>query len=120
MSETVESFLKSAQYVKIFFALLFLVVVTLPFVREMWSREYRQMLNDMKGENSRWEWSEIWEYNSLRFAKGFFSAIIFMILMKTLFDIEYSWELYVLVFLGTLGSNGLGAFLIYIKAKHEK
>lgn len=115
-----ENIFKSIEYLKIFFALMFLTIVTLPFIKEMWSKEYRQMLDDMKGDNSRWDWSEIWEYNSLRFAKGFFSSIIFMILMKTLFGIEYSWELYLLVFIGTLGSNGLGAFLIYIKSKHEK
>ena len=115
-----ENFLKSAEYLKIFFALMFLSIVTLPFIREFWSKEYRQMLSDMKGENLKWDWSEIWEYTSLRFAKGFFSAIIFMILMKTLFAIDYSWELYLLVFSGTLGSNGIGAFLIYIKSKHEK
>jgi len=44
---------------------------------------------------------------------------MFMVLMKTLFQVDYPWELYVLVFSGTLGSNGIGAFLIYIKSKEK-
>ena len=106
------------EYFKIFLSFLFFGVIAYPFIKEMWSREHRKMLEDMKGENNKWDWSEIWEYTSLRFARGFFFAIMFMITMKTFFNIDYPWELYILVFTGTLGSNGVGAFLIYLKHKH--
>lgn len=108
------------EYIKLFISILFFSVIAWPFVKEIWSAEHRKMLADMKGDNNRWDWSEIWEYTSLRFARGFFFAIMFMILMKTFFNTEYPWELYILVFTGTLGSNGVGAFLIYIKSKHAK
>lgn len=108
------------EYLKLFFAMLFFTVVSAPFIKELWSSEYKAMVKDMKGDNGKWDWSEIWEHYSLRFSKGFFAAIMFMILMKTIFNIEYHWELYLLVFTGTLGSNGVGAFLIYLKARHGK
>jgi hypothetical protein len=120
MLSEIEKLARSTEYLKIFFACMFIGIITLPFMRELWSKEQREMIKGMKGSDGQWQWSEIWEYNSLRFAKGFFATIIFMVLMKTLFTIEYPWELYVLTFLGTLGSNGIGAFLIYIKSKHEK
>lgn len=75
------------------------------------------MIRGMKGENGTWDMSEIWEYHSLRVAKASFAVFVFMVIMKTISGIEYSWELYALSFFGTLGSNGLAAFLIYIKKK---
>ena len=114
-----DKFLKS-EYLKIFFAALFFIIISYPFISEMWSKEHKKMVSDMKGDNGKWDWSEIWEHYSLRFARGFFICIIFMILMKSLFDVNYPWELYMIVFAGTLGSNGVGAFLIYIKSKNVK
>jgi hypothetical protein len=110
----------NTDYLRVFITLLFFSVIAWPFLREVWSKEHRKMLQDMKGENNKWDWSEIWEYTSLRFARGFFFAIMFMILMLSFYNIQYPWELYVIVFCGTLGSNGIGAFLIYIKSKNEK
>jgi hypothetical protein len=107
----------TADYIKLFFSLLFFTLIAYPFVSELWNKEYKKMVQDMKGENGRWDWSEIWEHYSLRFARGFFIAIMFMILMQTIFATAYPWELYILVFTGTLGSNGVGAFLIYLKSK---
>ena len=120
MLAEVAKLMNSTEYLKIFFACVFISIITLPFLRELWSKEQQEMIRGMKGENAKWDWSEIWEYNSLRFAKGFFATIIFMVLMKTLFTIDYPWELYVLTFIGTLGSNGIGAFLIYVKSKHDR
>jgi len=104
--------------IKLFFSLLFFSLIAYPYVKEVWSKEYRKMIDDMKGENGKWDWNEIWEHNSLRSARGFNIAIMFMILMQTISDASYPWELYVLVFTGTMGSNGVGAFLLYLKSKN--
>lgn len=107
----------NSEYFKIFFSLLFFGLIVYPFISDSWSKIGKQITHDMKGENNKWDWNEIWERYSLRSAKVFLICIVFMILMKTLYNTDYSWELYLLVFAGTLGSNGVGAFLIYMKTK---
>ena len=61
MLHELEKLAKSTEYLKIFFALLFIGIITLPFLRELWSKEQREMIKGMKGDNQRWDWSEIWE-----------------------------------------------------------
>jgi len=65
----------------------------------------------MKGANGRWDWREIWERHSLRSARGFYFALMFMLCMTTLGQ-EYPFWLWALFAGGVGGSAGLASYLI--------
>lgn len=106
-------------YIKVFFACLFSIVIVYPAVRDWFNQ--REIDNDLKGENKKWDSNELWDRSALRFASGFFYAIILMVLMVTLFpDVKYPLELYLLLFAGTLGSNGVKTALLIMKNQKDK
>ena len=53
-------------------------------------------------------------------AIGSFLVLVYMIINKTHNGVEYTWEEYSLMFLGTAGSNGVAAWIIYVKQKYAK
>lgn len=107
----------NSEYMRIYFSVALALILGWPYAKDILTRETTKMVDGLKGENSKWDASEIWEHHALRVARGSFIIFVFMVIMKTVADINYSWELYVLSFMGTAGSNGLAAFLIYNKNK---
>lgn len=104
---------------KTFTSIMFLIIVCWPWIQDLWSKESKRIEQDMKGANGRWDWREIWERHSLRSAKGFYFALMFM-LLKTTEGHEYPFWLWALFAMGVGGSGALAAFLITLRDKHLK
>ncbi|HOY49470.1 MAG TPA: hypothetical protein PLJ60_18295 [Chryseolinea sp.] len=118
MSEIREAFYKFVPYLKIFITLFVMVIIVIPLLSSIFSKRIRNWLRaGIEGENSKLDLNEVWEVAYLYMALGSYLMLIYMIVIKTLYQVQYSWEEYMLMFFGTAGSNGVAAFIIYIKQK---
>lgn len=110
---------KDVEFWKIFLKILFIVIIALPWLQDLFSKEARQMKKDMMGADGKWNWREIWEHHSLRCAKGSYFALMFMLVMTSLGQ-EFSVWLWLLFAGGVAGSTSYAAYLINIKEKYVK
>jgi hypothetical protein len=74
----------------------------------------------IEGDNQRLDLPELWEALFMFMALGCFFIMCYMIVMKTLYGVNYQVFEYAMVFSGTLGSNTASAFIIWVKQKYAK
>lgn len=100
---------------------LLLCLLVLPPVIMLLKRSGRAWLKvGVEGDNQRPDLSELWEVLFMFMALGCFFTMIYMVVMKTLYGIQYEVFEYAMVFSGTLGSNTASAFIIWVKQKYAK
>lgn len=110
--------IRSKSFIRILMAFVLLTWTSWPFIENYLSGEHRKIIDGLKGEDKKWQSVEVWDYHSLRFAKGFFVAFMSLIASRwVISDFAPPW-LYIICFAGTLGSNGVGAVLSYLKIKN--
>lgn len=74
----------------------------------------------VEGDNGRLDLTEVWEMLYMFLAIGSFFLLAYMIINKTLYNVDYSTEEYLFVFTGTLGSNTASVVITYLKQKYAK
>jgi hypothetical protein len=109
---------ENTSFVKILSSVILMVILILPIASTLISKSSRLWLKTgIEGQNKRLDLSEIWEMIYMVIALGSFYVLVYMIINKTLGGVIYSWEEYTLVFLSTAGSNGVTAWVMYLKDK---
>lgn len=109
------------EWYKIFLTLCLLTVLVIPIITMILIPRSRAWLKGgIEGANQRLDLNEIWEMIYMFMAIGSFLVLVYMIVNKTHGGVMYSWQEYSLMFLGTAGSNGVAAWIIYLKQKNEK
>jgi hypothetical protein len=118
--DRVFNLLESREFYKIFLSLCVFTILIFPlFFAVLRGRSRAWFRVGVEGENNKPDLNEVWEVIYMYVAVGSWLMFVFMILMKTLFAVHYNWEEYSLMFLGTAGSNGVSAWLIYLKSKNK-
>jgi len=109
------------ELIKIILTTLLLSLLILPPVIMVLKRSGRNWLRiGVEGDNQKPDLSELWEVLFMFMALGCFFTMIYMVVMKTLYGVQYEVFEYAMVFSGTLGSNTASAFIIWVKQKYAK
>lgn len=111
--------LPELNYAELFCLALFSIIGFWPWVRDIWSPHTKQIEEDMKGDNSRWDFYELWERQSLRIGRGGWVAVWTMLIMTTLFNKEYPIWLWAFFFTSTLGTAGIAAYMMKIRSQFD-
>lgn len=109
------------EYYKIFLTFILFTILIVPMVWMILSGKSRAWLKSgIEGENQKLDLNEIWEIIYMWMSIGSFIVLVYMIVNYTHNGVMYSWEQYSLMFFGTAGSNGIAAWIIYLKQKNAK
>lgn len=109
------------EFWKLFISAILATILVFPILYMLLNKTARIWLKvGIEGENNRLDLNEIWEMIYMYMSIGCYLLFVFMIVNKTVFGIAYTWEEYTLSFLGTAGSNGVSAWIIYVKNKFKK
>lgn len=73
----------------------------------------------VEGANEKPDIHELWESLFMYMALGCFFLMVYMILDKSIHSTRYEIYEYLMVFSGTMGSNGASAFIIWAKQKYS-
>lgn len=80
-----------------------------PWIRDLWSKEAKDVEKDLKGDNNRWDADELWSRHSLRVARGCFVGLWFILFMK-MFGQDYPSYIWMSLFAGLFGASGFAAW----------
>lgn len=109
------------EYLKIFLSVFLLSILVFPLLTIAIRRSARGWIKQgIEGDNEKPDLHEVWETIYMYMSIGSFLTLVYMIVNKTHFEVVYTWEEYLLIFLGTAGSNGVAALMIYMKQKNAK
>jgi len=109
------------ELLKLILTALLLSLLVLPPLVLVLKRSGRLWLKSgVEGDNHRPDLPELWEALFMFMALGCFFTMAYMIVMKTIYGVQYELFEYAMVFSGTLGSNTASAFIIWVKQKYHK
>jgi hypothetical protein len=111
----------NADLLKLLLTALLLSILVFPPLILILKRSGRSWLKaGVEGENQKPDLPELWEALFMFMALGCFFTMAYMIVMKTIYGVQYEVFEYAMVFSGTLGSNTASAFIIWVKQKYAK